>query len=67
MSDTGDDAPRLLSLREAAASLGVSRATLFRIISRGELTTVEIAGRTLIRADHLGAFIASHTRLRDHD
>ena len=41
-----------LSVREAAAALGISRPTLYRLIGRGELTPFKLGSRTLIlRAD----------------
>ena len=35
-------------IREAAAQLGVSRATMCRLISRGEVAAIKIGARTLI-------------------
>lgn len=41
------------TIGEAASAVGVSKATLWRRIGAGELTTFKWCGRTLIRADVL--------------
>lgn len=41
------------TIRETAAALGLSRATIYKMIARGELETFHWCGRTLIRADVL--------------
>lgn len=42
---------------EAAAALCLSRATLYRLIRRGELTTFNVVGRTLISRSVLETFV----------
>lgn len=41
------------TVQEAAQAIGISRATIFRLIKRGALEAFSYAGRTLIRADVL--------------
>jgi len=48
----------LLTLPEAADALRLSRRTLQRLISTGELPTVRIGHRTLIRAEDLRSLVA---------
>jgi excisionase family DNA binding protein len=55
---------RLVGIREAAETLGVSTQTLYRLIGRGELSVVKIGDRTLFRLDDLEAFIEQSTRRR---
>lgn len=49
------DAPAKLTytIRETAASLGLSRATIYKMIKAHELEVFHWCGRTLIRADVL--------------
>jgi excisionase family DNA binding protein len=47
----------LLSLRETASLLNVSRTTLWRITRDGNLPTVGIGTRRLVREDDLTAYI----------
>ncbi len=53
----------LLSVREAGQSLGVSESTVWRMIRRGELSSVRRGGRRLIPADKLEA----RARVRDEE
>ena len=51
--------PRLAySIKDAAAALGLSRSTLYKLISDGELPAMRIGGRRLIAASDLQALIA---------
>jgi len=45
------------TIEEAAAAIGISRATLYRMIRAGELQKFTFGGRTLIRADVVQAAI----------
>jgi excisionase family DNA binding protein len=45
------------SISEATTATGLSRATLYRYIARGELATFKVGSRTLIRADVLIGFV----------
>jgi excisionase family DNA binding protein len=58
--------PQLLSLREAAAALGVSGPTLERLIAAGALPTVKVSPRRrLIRCEDLEEYIASRVERRE--
>jgi excisionase family DNA binding protein len=48
---------RALSIPEAAATCGISRATLYRLLSDGKLTTVKIGDRRLVPIVALDALI----------
>ncbi len=55
------DAPaRLLSIVAAANSLGVSRNTVFALLSSGKLGYVRIGRRRLVPADAIENFIAAN-------
>jgi excisionase family DNA binding protein len=55
----------LVSLPETCEILGgISRTTLYRLTSSGQLGVVEIRGRAFIERDELREFIASHRRPR---
>jgi excisionase family DNA binding protein len=49
---------RLLSIRGAAEYLGVSRATIERLVFRGELPIVKVAGSTRYDVEDLNSYIA---------
>jgi excisionase family DNA binding protein len=49
---------RLLPIRAAADYLGVSRATVERLVFRGELPIVKIAGSTRYDVEDLDGYIA---------
>jgi excisionase family DNA binding protein len=53
---------RLLTIREAAAILGVCTAILYRYCSRGELAHVRISNAIRIHPEDLDAFITSKRR-----
>jgi len=42
---------------EAAKAVGLSKATLYRLIDKGELKTLKVGSRTLIRREVLEAFL----------
>lgn len=46
-----------LSIKEAAGAIGVSKATVYAMIKRGELEVFKWGGRTLIRRDDLVAAV----------
>lgn len=54
-----DPAPEKLSYNvpEAAAAIGVSKTTIYKMVNEGDLKTFKWAGRTLIRRDVLQAAI----------
>ncbi|WP_083786709.1 helix-turn-helix domain-containing protein [Methylobacterium nodulans] len=47
-----------VSVDEAAEYLRISRASIWRLLKRGELPRVRIGGRTVIRRIDLDAFLA---------
>jgi excisionase family DNA binding protein len=51
-------AQRLASVPAAAAALGVSTKTVWRILRAGKLPCVRIGGRTMVAVADLDAFIA---------
>lgn len=54
--------PRMaVGMKEAAESLGVSRSHLYNLLNDGELHTIMIGGRRLIRVAELERFINSRT------
>lgn len=42
---------------EAAKAVGLSKATLYRLVEKGELRTFKVGHRTLIRREVLVAFL----------
>jgi excisionase family DNA binding protein len=49
---------RAFSVREAARICGVSRATLYRLLKEGKITSIKIGNRRLIRDDQINALLA---------
>ena len=56
---------RLLSVREAAAVLGISERTIRSLVSRGELPCVRIGRRVLFDPQDLETFIHKQRRTFD--
>lgn len=54
--------PHLLSIRETAETLGVSRQTVYRLMAAGELPVVKIGDRSLFRPRDVEALIDRSTR-----
>jgi excisionase family DNA binding protein len=48
---------RLLSVPEAAQSLGISRAMTYRLIATGELRSITIGDRRLVRVSAVDDYI----------
>jgi excisionase family DNA binding protein len=48
---------RALSIEEAAKACGLSRATLYRLLSDGKLTTIKVGARRLVPVVALDALI----------
>jgi excisionase family DNA binding protein len=56
----------LLSIAEAAGSLGISRAHFYEFLNSKAVPTVRLGRRRMVRVDDLAAFVASlETILRD--
>lgn len=58
----GGDGTALLSLKQAAAHLGISYGSLWHLVRGGEIDHVEIGNRRYISRDGLKAFIDANTR-----
>jgi excisionase family DNA binding protein len=54
---TSPERPRAYTVDAAAAKAGVSRRTIFRLISLNELTAVRVKNRTLITEESLDRYI----------
>ena len=55
--------PKLLSVAQCAEALNVSTWTIRRLLRRGELPTVRIASRTLVKASDLASFVDKNTNI----
>lgn len=51
---------RLLSIDEAAATLGIGRTRLYREVGAGQLRTVKVGRRRLVPAGAIAGYIAAH-------
>lgn len=60
MDETENQVPQLLTVKEAAAALRVSEATLFAMMRRGEVTRVKFGRRVFIERDEISRVIAAH-------
>jgi excisionase family DNA binding protein len=59
MSNTKQSPERLaLSVAEASVAVGVSRATLYRLIGRKQLATLKIGSRRLVPVAEIDALLA---------
>jgi excisionase family DNA binding protein len=59
MSNNVEKEPRrALSIREAADVCGLSRATLYRFIAEGKLTTSKIGARRLVPVGAIDALLS---------
>lgn len=52
-------APLAVTFTAAAAAIGVSTSTVKRLVTAGQLPTVKVMGRTLVRTADLAGFVAS--------
>jgi excisionase family DNA binding protein len=48
---------RVLSIQEAARACGLSRATMYRLIAVGKLTTLKIGARRLVPVGAIDALL----------
>jgi len=46
-----------ISIREAGSALGVSRSTIYRLMDGGQLETVKIGRRRLVRREAIAALV----------
>lgn len=56
------DLPLLLSVRDAAVQLGVSRGVMYELVASGEVEHLRVGRRLLISRDALHAFIDTNAR-----
>jgi excisionase family DNA binding protein len=58
MSERDESQPRrAVSIREAAHSCSLSRATLYRMIASGQLSTLKVGSRRLVRPEAIEALL----------
>jgi excisionase family DNA binding protein len=57
-TNTLEEKRRALSPREAERTLGISHATLYRLIKDGKLKTIKLGSRRLIPIDAIDALLA---------
>ncbi len=55
--DPSFDRRLLLSIVEAAECLGISRAHFYEMIARGEIATVRLGRRRMVRSSDLSAYV----------
>ena len=48
--------PVFVSVRHAAARLGVGRSTFYKFLATGQIRALALGGRTVVRADELAMF-----------
>lgn len=54
--------PKLLSVKEVAGMLNISRRTVWSMTNAGEIPCVRIRKRVLYRLDHVQGFIENKTK-----
>lgn len=54
------DARLAFNIDEAGVAIGVSRATIYRLVKAGELRTLRLGVRTVIRREVLAAYLDRH-------
>jgi excisionase family DNA binding protein len=59
-----EDGGTLLTQREAARKLGITKTTLWRLMHAGELPSIKVGGRRMVAPSDLAAFIARRRELR---
>jgi excisionase family DNA binding protein len=57
-NDSGALQRRALSVREAGRACGLSRATIYRLIAAGKLSTLKIGARRLVPVGSLDALLS---------
>ena len=50
------------TISEAVATTGISRSSLYELINNGDLKSIKVAGRRLIRAEDLQAMLENAGR-----
>jgi excisionase family DNA binding protein len=59
-------APLTMPVNRAAAQLGLSRSSIYRLLRAGELSAVRVCGRTLIHFDSMKRLIDGGRRQEQH-
>ena len=54
--------PLLLSVKDAAGHLGISRGLMYELIGRGEIESLQLGRRRLVSREALNRFIEANTR-----
>jgi excisionase family DNA binding protein len=54
---------RLLSIPEAAKSLGINRSTIYRLVTAGKIPLIKLGSRSLLDPADLNALIAAGKRV----
>jgi excisionase family DNA binding protein len=57
-TNISEEKRRALSIREAARTCGISRATVYRLIADGKLATLKIGARRLVTIAAIDALLA---------
>jgi excisionase family DNA binding protein len=57
-----DGGPLLLSVKDAAALLGISPGRVYELVNTGEVEAVPLGRRRMISRDALNRFIEAHTQ-----
>lgn len=65
MNDAHGQFQALFTVGQTAKLLGVGRRTVWRLIADGEIATIRIGRRVLVRPEDLDAFIVAHRSRRD--
>ena len=52
--------PLAVGAAQAGRLIGVDRSTIYRLIERGEIRTVQLGGRRLIEVEELRRLLAEH-------
>jgi excisionase family DNA binding protein len=60
--DAVNGLPLLMSVANAAKHLGIGRASLYELVSAGEIEHVRVGNRIFISQDQMNAFIRTHSR-----
>jgi excisionase family DNA binding protein len=56
-----DGGPLLLSVKDAAAHLGISRGLMYELLNRGEIESLRIGQRRLVSRDAINRFIETNS------
>jgi excisionase family DNA binding protein len=62
VGDVPSGGAMLLSVKDAAAQLGVSAGTMYQLLYSGEIEGVQVGRRRFVSRDALAAFVQAHTK-----